>query len=1254
VTLTYRGFPPTTTLEYVAENADEMPGYLAYINDSSYWTQVTRVNNVSGQRHRYATKAAWNCDETLLILDYPPGGSGTSRAILDGNTYAVLQATNSTGGYFTWSNLDPNEAWNYSGLAIQRLYVDATGITVANSYTLTALTGTYHSIHLGGGQGSISDDDLYLSYAWRKTNEDHGVGVFRTTDQTIISEYLVGNAANPGALYSALVAHGDAGTVGDVVDATGMSPSGDYVVIAMGVEDGTGAYQGTWIIDRDGTNARNVASGRVHFDIGRNAANEDMLVMPSQSLAGGSAGTYLGTYRCSDLAWTPLLDFWESGHVSTRNTQRPGWIYCSTFDQSGSWDGFHSILALNMDEPTKVQMFADVHGPTAADAAYSSYATEPHACPSPSGTRVIFASRWGGSDIYSFVAGQADFSELAPVPTTRVLWRPGQYSRVTNTGFETNTTGWLATAGINAAATSITRITTDYWSGTACASVVCTSTLNSGVNWDFGSDRFYSEASYGTVYTAEVRMKRVSGSRRARITLGSLGTSSDRATRAITELTDAWETYSLRWMPTADRTDVELAIMNDSEEAITFLVDHVYVFAHDAFSQVENGSFEVDTTGWLVTAGTYTAAGTSITRTSGTFGGSWCARVVTTSTSTSGAKYVLGSRVWQSGRTYRVRFAAKTVSGSADVAWKFGYDSTDKATGSSTLTTTWTWYTLDWSPSATRTSAEFGIYTSTAAIATFDIDEVEVYEAADDIAPHSMRWNRVIGSGGTINVRVNSAAGEYDPRNTTGALYEAIEPGKRIWSRGVYGGRLLPLFYGTITSIEAASRNGIHVDLNAEDMMADIARAQHAAAFTADLTYRDARAQVIASVLANDERIETTTKGSSRYSLTTNTVESNMFYGGTDDTVGALDYLDDLNEATQTAHFVAPSPHANIGWVYTTIDRATLTDGTSDWYIDDDFVDLTGVRLSHDALENRQAVPWQGYAGGPFPADETSGVGTVLVARATSTYGTSDDQDPYLHHTNDAYGDNNDVPEPTYRITRRWRKRRKGRKVVKVLRSIKHRYYPGGFVPIRMYQGDVLRVECDFAIPMEDVTLTLADDGVYSGAVVAYEVERSPTRYVVDLIADGNVRIVLFQVKGRPWTPYDEQEEQVNEPGARLVYPGPGWSTPYIPSKGDARGVGRYRNWRYGDARLTPTVVLGVGQIVIASQVGPTDHVTLAADAWRINDVLHVVRGVTVDVTENARRWDVAVDLEELPTHTDWFTLDDSAKGLNDAVVLAY
>ena len=48
-----------------------------------------------------------------------------------------------------------------------------------------------------------------------------------------------------------------------------------------------------------------------------------------------------------------------------------------------------------------------------------------------------------------------------PIPSVRVLWRPEQYNRVTNGTFETNTSGWVATAGINAAGTSITRITTD-------------------------------------------------------------------------------------------------------------------------------------------------------------------------------------------------------------------------------------------------------------------------------------------------------------------------------------------------------------------------------------------------------------------------------------------------------------------------------------------------------------------------------------------------------------------------------------------------------------------------------------------------------------------------------------------------------------------------------------------------------------------------------------------------------------------------
>ena len=172
----------------------------------------------------------------------------------------------------------------------------------------------------------------------------------------------------------------------------------------------------------------------------------------------------------------------------------------------------------------------------------------------------------------------------APLPSVRVAWRPEQFNRVSNPGFETNTTGWSVTAGINAAGTSITRITTDSHSGSACASVVCTTTDGSGTNFDMGSDRYYAEASYGAVYVAVVWLKRVSGSRRAKLILGSEGTSSDRATLTITDLPDAWTPYVIRWLPTGTRTDVQLAITNGSAEALTVRVDDVavYLLAHGA------------------------------------------------------------------------------------------------------------------------------------------------------------------------------------------------------------------------------------------------------------------------------------------------------------------------------------------------------------------------------------------------------------------------------------------------------------------------------------------------------------------------------------------------------------------------------------------------------------------------------------------------------------------------------------------------
>jgi hypothetical protein len=379
-------YPPDDTLDFQPTPDVPCPGHREVILDPTFGTQVTRVNDVAGQRHRYASKAAWNSDMSLLLLDYPPGGSGSQRAILDGSTYEVLQANNDTLGNLTWSNTDPNAAFGSNGPEMRKLSVSAAGIVTEETTPLPA----YDAITLGGGHGSISNNDRYLCFNWKiDATNTHGVGVFDTSTNTVISEIDI---ATSGA------------AVGAIVDNCGMSQSGEYVVV-QNAADGNAVEEGCWIYARDLSPAtrRHVSTNARHWDAGVNGSGEDVLVMASQSSGGGGGGDHLGSYVMATGAFTSLLTPWPDGHISTRNVLRPGWAYVSTFSTSGTFAGFGEVFAINLDTPSTVQRFAHTH-----HAVDLGYAGEPHASASPDGARVIWASEWTDScdgSIYAYVAG---------------------------------------------------------------------------------------------------------------------------------------------------------------------------------------------------------------------------------------------------------------------------------------------------------------------------------------------------------------------------------------------------------------------------------------------------------------------------------------------------------------------------------------------------------------------------------------------------------------------------------------------------------------------------------------------------------------------------------------------------------------------------------------------------------------------------------------------------------------------------------
>lgn len=846
-----------------------------------------------------------------------------------------------------------------------------------------------------------------------------------------------------------------------------------------------------------------------------------------------------------------------------------------------------------------------------------------------------------------------------PLPAVRVAWRPEQFNRVTNPGFETNTSGWSVLAGINAAGTSVTRVTTDAHSGSASATVVCTATDGSGVNFDLGSDRYFAEASYGAMYQAVVWLKRVSGSKRAKVILGSEGTPTDRATLTITDLPDEWAPYTVRWVPSANRTDAQLAVTNGSAEALTFRIDDAAVYLVDGFTQVENGSFEVDTTGWSVSAGGFAAAATSITRTAGGFGGSYCGRVVVDAAdAASGATFDLGTRVFTSGRTYRLRVGAKTVSGSAAVALQWGSPGApDSATSNATLTSDFAWYTCDWTPSADRTDVELCIRSTTAAARTFDIDEVEVYEASDDLGTDAgdLTWSRSFDAIGTASVEVLNTSSRYDPRYSSSPLYGSVSPGKRLWIRSVSSATLHGDFYGTIVTVEPRPWDG-KVDLVCEDMMGFLRDADVFADFAQDDSYQTMRRYVIDSAISGVTAVTSSPRTEAHTTLAGG-IEDDTFYRGTDGDTPALDLLADLNEATQTVHFIRPSVHAMIGWKYETVDRATLTDTSSDFTVDesDPASDVTGVRFTHDLLMNRSEVPWQGYERLPPPGADETGFGAVLYGYDPATYGDLGlgDDAPYISYTDDAYGTDDDHPEPRWRYggigQRKWRKRKK--RGLKVPRRTK--VYIDPVLPFAMAAGDVRRFTFDFSIPVSGPLFDWSSTLDPTNFIADY-VETRPNRLIIDLRCIVSDTVDYLAIYGTPWQPLDDLTETVQAYDSQAAYgiqSDTSIATPYVGSAGQAQGVASYRTWRWNAPKVAPT--LTDRNIFPRTQTAElADHLTVTADRWRFSSTLFVATGLRCSVTRGGLDWVRDLELEDLPTHTDWFILDSS--DLDGSDVLAY
>lgn len=353
-------YPVTTpALTYVATNNDPRPAYLVETTDSTWGNKVRRMTNISGHRNQYAKYQTWNADQTLMFF---PGYGGH---MYDAKTYADLGGVSTGIDFALWSNINPDYLYgtNINNNVFKRYSVKGKTTTVIHTFA------GYVGLSCGNYEGTLSENDRVALIA-RDSAGQYSIIVYDIPNDAIISSRVIG--PDP--------------------DNSQMSRSGDYVFVGYVDKSGTGPSSGSWLYKAsDMTPIRQITQGNSHQDMCRLADGSEVYVGMSQS-----------GVRCQRLDngqnYTLLPANYAMGHVGYAYN-RPGWAYLSSTENTTNV-GNDQIFAVALDGSGKVEVFTFAHHGTDTNYDYS-----PFASPNRDGTLVVYGTRWGGTEMYSYVSG---------------------------------------------------------------------------------------------------------------------------------------------------------------------------------------------------------------------------------------------------------------------------------------------------------------------------------------------------------------------------------------------------------------------------------------------------------------------------------------------------------------------------------------------------------------------------------------------------------------------------------------------------------------------------------------------------------------------------------------------------------------------------------------------------------------------------------------------------------------------------------
>lgn len=349
------------------------PKYLKPIVDPLFKTHIIRISDADALkskrkviRHNYSKRQAFNADGTLVMLG--------NKYLLDGKTFKLVGTYSAPSSECFWSNKKPRLMYAFDPRKKQLITIDVK----KNKHKVLYKFKGYEQVFMGRWEGNMSIDDKYVAFMGKK-GKDLYIITFNIKARKIVTVKKF-----PGMWEKEKSPN---------IDWVSFSQSGKYVLINWD-NRGSSRLCGIEVYDKKMKFLRQLTECGEHGDIGYDTGGNEVFVQ----VTCGARSKYKGeiiSLRLKDGKVTRIIDSslgGFGGHISCRNTKRPGWAYVSTAAP------LFEVFAVKLDGSQTVQRFTHTHSSTKV------YSAEAQAVPNRYGDKVIFASHWDvGKEIYSYV-----------------------------------------------------------------------------------------------------------------------------------------------------------------------------------------------------------------------------------------------------------------------------------------------------------------------------------------------------------------------------------------------------------------------------------------------------------------------------------------------------------------------------------------------------------------------------------------------------------------------------------------------------------------------------------------------------------------------------------------------------------------------------------------------------------------------------------------------------------------------------------